>query len=99
VLESLAPEIRRRCLSALCGLCSREALVPESLVLPLCCNLEDRPLYHGEFEDVWKGFLDGKEVAVKILRVGLSDDLSKVKRVSVFWYSRFVFMTAPDCLP
>jgi hypothetical protein len=81
VLENLAPEIHRRCLSALYRLCGREALIPKSLELPLCCNLKERPLFHGEFADVWKGFHDSKEVAAKVLRVSLRDDLGKAKRV------------------
>jgi hypothetical protein len=99
VLENLAPEIRRRCLSALYRLCGREALIPKSLELPLCCNLKERPLCHGEFADVWRGSLNGKEVAAKVLRVGMSDDLSKVKKVSFFWRPRIVLLTTPDCLP
>jgi hypothetical protein len=81
VLESLTPEVHRRCLFALYKLCSREALVPRSLELPICCNLSDRPSCRGEFADVWKGFHDGKEVAAKVLRVSLRDDLGKAKRV------------------
>jgi hypothetical protein len=83
MLESLAPEIHRRCLFALYRLCSRDALVPKSSEFSLPCNLKDRPLYRGEFADVWKGFHDGKEAAVEVLRVGLSDDLGKAKRVGI----------------
>jgi hypothetical protein len=46
----------------------------------------------GESADLRKGSYHSREVAVKVLRVDLSDDLGKVKRVSFLWCSRFVFM-------
>jgi hypothetical protein len=82
VLESLAPEIRRRCLSTLSALCSREALVPRSLELPPCYDSNEPPLHHGESADLWKGNYHSGEVAVKVLRVGSKDNLEKVKKVN-----------------
>jgi hypothetical protein len=94
------PEIHRRCLFALYKLCGREALVPKSLELPLCCNLDGPPLCRGEFTDVWKGSHDGKDTAVKVLRVGSSNGLEKAKMVSFQWWClRLVFVTTADCHP
>jgi len=36
---------------------------------------------NGGFADVWKGQHDGKEVAVKILRVYLTSDFEQIRKV------------------
>ena len=40
------------------------------------------PLYRGGFADVWKGTSQGREVAVKVLRVYSMSDFGRVKRVA-----------------
>ncbi|KAF9644327.1 kinase-like protein [Thelephora ganbajun] len=79
-LDSLEPEIRRRCLASLYRICGRQALVPRSLVLPLCYNPKENPLYQGEFTDVWKGKYRGREVAARVLRMSSIDDPERIRR-------------------
>ena len=42
----------------------------------------ETPLCHGGFADVWKCQYNGQEVAAKVLRVYLRDDLQRTRRVS-----------------
>ena len=37
---------------------------------------------HGGFADVWRGNYEGREVAVKVLRVYMTSDFKKITRVS-----------------
>ena len=62
-------------------LCGRQALIPQSLAIPLCYDPTEDPVCHGGFSDVWKGKLCGREVAAKVLRVYVSSDLRKCRRV------------------
>lgn len=39
------------------------------------------PLYHGGFADVWKGTSQGREVAVKVLRIRSRSEFNRAKRV------------------
>lgn len=73
---------------ALYRICGREALLPKSLSIPLCCNTTGTPLCSGGFADVWKGNYDGREVAAKSLRVYRTSDLDEVREVG---RSRTVF--------
>ena len=68
-------------MSALCRICGRQALLPRLLQIPLCYNQSDIPLYHGGFADVWKGEHQGRKVAVKVLRVYLASNFSKITSV------------------
>ncbi|KAF9642287.1 kinase-like protein [Thelephora ganbajun] len=79
-LDSLAPEIRRRCLASLYRICGRQGLVPRSLVLPLCYDPKENPLFQGEFTDVWKGKHRGREVAARVLRMYSIDDPEQIRR-------------------
>lgn len=76
-LPSLPTRLRGKCLSVLHRMCGSQALLPKSLQIPLCYNRSDPPLYHGGFADVWKGEHNGCGVAVKVLRVYATSDLSK----------------------
>jgi len=86
-LPNLQPRLRKKCLSALCKICGRQALLPRSLRIPLCYDRSDTPLYRGGFADVWKGEHQGRQVAVKVLRVYSTSDFYKVTSVG------------PHCLP
>ncbi|KAF9646871.1 kinase-like protein [Thelephora ganbajun] len=80
MLDTLAPWLRRKCLSALCKICDRQALLPRSVQIPLCFNQTDMPLYEGGFANVWKGRHQGCEVAVKVLKVYSTSDFEKITR-------------------
>lgn len=52
----------------------------------------ETPRYSGGFADVWKGRYRDQEVAVKVLRVGLTSDLDQIRRVGgpqVFMYANY----------
>ena len=83
-LPDLLPRLRCRCLSALCRICG-QGLLPRSLQIPICYNRSDTPLYRGGFADIWKGELQGRYVAVKVLRVYSTSDIGKITKVS--WQS------------
>ena len=78
------PWLRRKCLTALCHICGRQALLPKSLQIPLCYNRLEVPRYRGGFADVWIGDYQGQRVAAKVLRVYTTSDLDKIRRVRWF---------------
>ena len=80
-MDSLEPRLRRKCLTALCKICGRCGLLPRSVQIPLCYNRTDAPLCYGGFGEVWKGEHQGREVAVKVLRVYVTSNLLKIKKV------------------
>jgi len=82
LLDTLAPWLRRKCLSTLRRICSRHALLPKSAQIPLCYDRSGAPLYRGGYADVWKGEHQGRHVAVKVLRVYSTDDFVKITSVS-----------------
>jgi len=41
----------------------------------------ETPQGHGGFADVWKGHYQGEDVAVKVLRVYLTSDFERIRRV------------------
>ena len=81
MLNALVPSLRRKCLAALCKICSRHGLLPRSMQISLCYNRSDPPLYHGGFAEVRKGEHQGREVAVKVLKVYQTSDFDKITRV------------------
>ena len=50
-------------------------------MIPPCYNPTETPLYRGRFADVWKGQHDGREVAAKVQRVCLKNDLKQIRQV------------------
>ena len=80
-LPDLLPWLRKKCLSVLCKICGRQALLPKSLRVSLCYNRSDNPLYRGGYADVWKGEHQGRHVAVKVLRVYSTSDFDKITSV------------------
>ena len=75
------PDLQRMCLSILSRICSHHRLVPRSIQIPLCYDRTEEPRYEGGFAKVWKGEHEGIEVAVKVLKVFDTNDLTKIKRV------------------
>ena len=82
-LPNLPSWLRKKCLSVLCKICGRRALLPRSLKLPLCYNRSENPLYRGGYADVWKGEHEGRHVAVKVLRVYSTSDFEKITSVRI----------------
>ena len=63
-------------------MCARNALLPRSLHIKLCDDPTSVALYHGGFGDVNKRRYQGREIAVKVLRIYANVDMSEVTRVS-----------------
>ena len=84
-LPGLSPPLRRKCLSALCHICCCRALLPGSLQIPLCYNRLEVPRCRGGFADVWMGYYRGQRVAAKALRVYVTSDFKKIRRVSCLY--------------
>jgi len=75
--------MKKKCLSALCKICGRHALLPSPFQIPLCFDQsKDRARYRGGYADVWVGKHQGCDVAVKVLRVYSESDLDKTTSVS-----------------
>ena len=59
-----------------------KVILPKSLAIPLCYDPTEYPLCHGGFADVWKGQYNGRDVAAKVLRIYLTSDFDRIRRVS-----------------
>ena len=57
-------------------------MLPSSLQIELRDNPMGPAVCGGGFGDVWKQEYEGREVAVKVLRIYLTSDLRKITRVS-----------------
>ena len=77
----MVPSLRRKCLATLYKICSHHALIPRSMQIPLCYNRTEAPRYQGGFAEVWKGKHKGVEVAVKVLKVFATSELTRITRV------------------
>lgn len=63
-----------RCDRALRSVCKSSGLLPKSLSISTSLKTTSaHPVFGGSFGDVWKGDLDGQEVAIKAIRVFTSD--------------------------
>jgi hypothetical protein len=65
-------------------------MLPKSLAIPLCYDPMVNPLFSGGFADVWKGRYHGREIAAKVLRVYLKNDLERIRRVGCLRCSWFI---------
>lgn len=90
MLDDLDHTLRIRCLRFLCKICSRHALLPASLVIPVSYDRTKAPMCHGGFADVWKGISRGLEVVVKELKLYQCNDQEKIRRVGCRWASSLV---------
>lgn len=79
--DGLPLEIRGKGLRNLSAICSRRALLPRSLGIPLRYDPKESPLHHGQHGTVWKGQLDGREVAAKVIEIFFPGDLERVANV------------------
>ena len=77
-------------MATMCRICGRQALLPRLAQIPLCYNRMDAPLYYGGFAEVWKGKHQGREVAVKVLKVYMTSDLVKITKVGCQFFEEGV---------
>ena len=68
-------------------ICGRQTLLPRSLVIPLCYDPGEDPLFHGGFANVWKGRYKDEDVAAKVVKVYTKDDPKKTRSVGSWWCS------------
>ncbi|KAF9644225.1 kinase-like protein [Thelephora ganbajun] len=80
VLDSLQPEIRRKCVHCLVRICGSRALLPKSLQIPLRYDSTKPAHYDDGFVSVWKGQHNGLEVTAKVLKVYPRTDLECIRR-------------------
>ena len=57
----------------------------------------ETPQSHGGFADVWKGKYMGRDVAAKVLRISMSSDLDRIRKVSCS--EIVIFINEPTSLP
>ena len=69
------------CSRALLQICGSQALLPQSLTIRPRYDSTKNPLYRGGFADVWEGQHDGRDVAVKGLRISSRDDYKRIRKV------------------
>ena len=81
-LPKLEPKLWKKCLSTLCKICGRQALLPKSIQIPLCYDRSGFPKYRGGYADVWLGKHQGLQVAMKVLRVYSTSDFDKIIKAS-----------------
>lgn len=84
---NLQQRFQNKCWSVLRKICAHRASLPKSLQIPVCYNRSENPLYRGEFANVWKGEHQGLKVAVKVLEVYSTSDFSKIRNVSLSFFS------------
>ena len=77
----LDSELRQLALSILRKLCGRVGHLPESYLLSDRFDVSGRVLACGGFTEVRMGVFKGNNVAVKSLRVSLTNDKAKIRRV------------------
>jgi len=87
VMNGLVPLTYREFLHTAHMICGHQALVPQSLEIPLCYDPNEQPAYGGGSADVWKGQHHGKEVAAKVLRLPRKNDLEWIRSVGCWWCS------------
>ena len=80
-LSNLLPRLQRKCLSALCRICGRLALLPRTLQVSVRYNRWSTPQYRGGYADVWKGECQGRPVAAKVIRIYSTSNFYKIRKV------------------
>lgn len=86
----LDPKLKHRHVQALIKLSSASGLYPDCMALK-GIELEEDPVAGGGFGEVHKGRLEGRHIAVKVLRVYQRSDIAKLLKViyiaSLHWAS------------
>lgn len=73
--------LRRKCLTYLYRICGHHRLLPSAYRLTATLQKGETPVGSGGFAEVWKGFYNGRQVAIKILRVYETSDIEEVGKV------------------
>ena len=73
---------RHDLLNILCKMCSRQRMIPKSMRMDNCVNGELIEECNGGYATVFRGEHKGRPVAVKIVRVYLTNDFDKCLSVN-----------------
>jgi hypothetical protein len=82
----------------LVGLLQACDIAPSSLFISDVRLLEDDAVFHGVYADIFKGFKDGQEVALKRPRIYIGHDQRRTQQVLSFllfrkrWYQPYTFL-------
>ena len=68
-------------LNKLCKTCSRHHVIPKSMHIP-DCSKDSVEVESGGFADVSQGTYEGRQVAIKVVRVYATSDLDVIRSVS-----------------
>ena len=77
---------RLKLFNKLCKTCSRYHTIPRSMHIP-DCSKDSVEAEYGGFANVLQGMYEGRQVAIKVVRVYLTDDLDMIRSVSVLLYT------------
>jgi hypothetical protein len=77
---------RLKLFNKLCKTCSRHRVLPKSMHIPDCWETSVQ-VARGGFADVSQGTHQGRQVAIKVVRMCLMDDPDVTFRVSLLFYS------------
>ena len=73
--NKLSDRERTRFLNMLCKMCSHQRSVPKSMRIPDCSYEQIVDECRGGYADIFRGEDRGRSVAIKVIRLYLSDDL------------------------
>jgi hypothetical protein len=73
---------RLKLLNKLCKMCSQHRVIPKSMHIP-DCSKGSVEVERGGFADVSQGIYQGRQVAIKVVRVYITSDLDAILSVSL----------------
>ena len=82
------PSAKDRCFKVLRKVSQAHAILPQSYNLAGVTLSDTTPYTSGDFADIWKAELDGRQVTVKAFRAHTAANLEKIKRVRVIPFER-----------
>ena len=72
---------RRKLFNELCKACSRHRIIPQSMQIPDCSE-DSVEVECGGFANVSRGIYEGRQVAIKVVRMYLTSDMDSIRSVS-----------------
>jgi len=73
---------RLKLFNKLCKTCSRHRIIPQSMLIPDCSE-DSVEVECGGFANVSRGTYEGRQVAIKVVRMYVTSDLDAIRSVSV----------------
>ena len=94
-MPALDPIYKSPFVNAMLRLSSKSGIYPRILVQDSVIVEGSNPLTAGQFGDVWKGMFQGRQVAIKILRLYVTSDVSQHVKVSFSIFSPTIHARTP----